>query len=298
MDMADAADLLDARDVSEMFSNGRPIREKWIKGSDNLGWGVKNRLSRLIKPDGHCQFLPIDHGYFQGPTRCLERPEDTIRDLLPYADGLFVTRGVLRASIAPEIETPIILRVSGGTSVVGKDLANEVVTTSVEEMLRLNVSAVGLSIFVGTEYEKETLQSLAHLVNACETYGIPVMAVTAVGKELEKRTARYLALACRIAAELGARIVKTYYSPKDFEKVTNGCPVPVVIAGGPRCETELEVFDFVYDGMQKGAIGVNLGRNVWQHAHPVAMMKALNSIIHDQATPKQAFELFEGLKNG
>jgi len=259
---------------------------------------MRNRLSRLIKDDGHCQFLPIDHGYFQGPTRCLERPEDTIRELLPYADGLFVTRGVLRASLDPDIKTPIILRVSGGTSVVGKDLANEVITTSVEEMIRLNVAAVGLSIFVGTDYEKGTLQSLANLVNECENYGIPVMAVTAVGKELEKRTARYLGLACRIAAELGAKIVKTYYSPEDFDKVTNGCPVPVVIAGGPKCETELEVFDFVYDGMQKGAIGVNLGRNVWQHPHPVAMMKALNSVIHDKATPKQALEIFETIRNG
>jgi len=164
-------------------------------------------------------------------------------------------------------------------------------------MLRLNVSAVGLSIFVGSDYEKETLESLALVVDQCEDYGIPVMAVTAVGKELEKRTARYLALSCRIAAELGARIVKTYYCPEDFDKVTNGCPVPVVIAGGPKCETELEVFEFVYDGMQKGAIGVNLGRNVWQNPHPVAMMRALNSVIHGGATPKQAFDLFETVKN-
>ncbi len=298
MDMADAAGLLDPRDINEMPPEEKGIGKKWIKGTDNLDWGMKNRLSRLIRPDGHCQFLPIDHGYFQGPTRCLERPEDTVRDLLAYADGLFVTRGVLRASLDPNIETPIILRVSGGTSVVGKDLANEVITTSVQEMIRLNVAAVGLSIFVGSDYEKETLQGLAHLVNECEEYGIPVMAVTAVGKELEKRTARYLGLACRIGAELGAKIVKTYYSAEDFEKVTTGCPVPVVIAGGPKCETELEVFDFVYDGMQKGAIGVNLGRNVWQHPHPVAMMRALNSIIHDRATPKQALEVFETIKSG
>ena len=297
MDMADAAGLLDARSASEMPAQKEGARAKGIKGGDNLGWGMRNRLSRLIKSDGHCQFLPIDHGYFQGPTRCLERPEDTIRDLLPYADGLFVTRGVLRASIDPDIKTPIILRVSGGTSVVGKDLADEVITTSVEEMLRLNVAAVGLSIFVGTDYEKTTLHSLAKLVNECEAYGIPVMAVTAVGKELEKRTARYLGLACRIAAELGAKIVKTYYSAEEFDKVTNGCPVPVVIAGGPKCETELEVFDFVYDGMQKGAIGVNLGRNVWQHPHPTAMMKALNSVVHDRATPQQALDLFMTIKD-
>ena len=294
--MPDAEGILEARNVSEMPSEDRSARKKSIKGADNLGWGMRNRLSRLIQPDGHCQFLPIDHGYFQGPTRCLERPAETIRELLPYADGLFVTRGVLRSSIDPDGDTPIILRVSGGTSVVGKDLADEVLTTSIEEIIRLNVAAVGISVFIGTEYEKTTLQNLAMLVNECEDYGIPVMAVTAVGKELEKRTARYLALCCRIAAELGAKIVKTYYCDKDFDKVTNGCPVPVVIAGGPKCETELEVFEFVYDGMQKGAIGVNLGRNVWQSPHPTAVMRALNAVIHEKATPKQALDIFMDLK--
>ena len=294
--MADAENLMEARDVSEMPSEFITEKGKGIKGAGNLDWGVRNRLSRLIKPDGHCQFLPIDHGYFQGPTRCLERPAETIKDLLPYADGLFVTRGVLRSAVDPDCGTPIILRVSGGTSVIGKDLANEVITTSIEEIIRLNVSAVGISIFVGSDYEKESLENLSMLINDCEDYGIPVMAVTAVGKELEKRTARYLGLACRIAAELGAKIVKTYYSAEDFDKVTNGCPVPVVIAGGPKCETELEVFDFVYDGMRKGAIGVNLGRNVWQNPHPEAMMRALNAVVHDQATPKQALELFETVK--
>ncbi|MBW1780821.1 MAG: 3-hydroxy-5-phosphonooxypentane-2,4-dione thiolase [Deltaproteobacteria bacterium] len=296
--MADAEGLLDARDVKEMPPEVEGGKKGWIKGSNNLGWGMKNRLSRLIGPDGHCQFLPIDHGYFQGPTRCLERPGETIRELIPYADGLFVTRGVLRSAIDPLMKTPVILRVSGGTSVVGEDLANEIITTSVEEMIRLNVAAVGVSIFVGSDYERETLENLSLLVDECEDYGIPVMAVTAVGKELEKRTARYLALSCRIAAELGAKIVKTYYCDEGFEKVTDGCPVPVVIAGGPKCETELEVFEFVYDGMQKGAIGVNLGRNVWQSPHPVAVMRALNAVIHDGATPQQALDLFKTVRGG
>lgn len=295
--MANAAGIVEARDVKDMPVNDMNEGKKGIKGLDNLDWGIRNRLSRLIRADGHCQFLPIDHGYFQGPTRCLERPGDTIRDLLPYADGLFVTRGVLRSSVRPDIETPIILRVSGATSVVGKDLANETITTSIEEMIRLNVAAVGISIFVGSDYERESLQNLALLVDNCEDYGIPVMAVTAVGKELEKRTARYLSLSCRIAAELGAKIVKTYYCDEEFEKVTNGCPVPVVIAGGPKCETELEVFEFVYDGMQKGAIGVNLGRNVWQNPQPIAIMRALNGVIHDGLNPKQALDLFETVKN-
>jgi putative autoinducer-2 (AI-2) aldolase len=260
-----------------------------------MDWGIENRLSRLIKEDGRCQFLPIDHGYFQGPTSCLEKPSETIEGLLPYADGLFVTRGVLRSSVPSNTSTPIILRVSGGTSVIGADLSNETVTTSIDEIIRLNAAAVGISIFVGSDYEKQTLTNLSQLVNQCEPYGIPVMAVTAVGKELEKRTGRYLALSSRIAAELGARIVKTYYSPDDFDKVVEGCPVPVVIAGGPKCETELEVFEFVYDGIQKGAIGVNLGRNVWQNRHPAAMMRALHAVIHDNATPGEAQELYHDL---
>lgn len=296
--MADAEGLLEARKPDAKRPDAKGTGKKRIKGADNLGWGMRNRLSRLIRGDGHCQFLPIDHGYFQGPTRCLERPGETIRDLLPYADGLFVTRGVLRAAVDPDIPTPIILRVSGGTSVIGKDLADEVISTSLEEMVRLNVAAVGLSIFVGSEYERETLQNLAVLVDECEDAGIPVMAVTAVGKELEKRTARFLALSCRIAAELGAKIVKTYYCEEDFEKVTDGCPVPVVIAGGPKCETELEVFEFVHDGMSKGAIGVNLGRNVWQNPHPVAMMRALNGVVHEGLTPRQAYELFNTIRRG
>jgi putative autoinducer-2 (AI-2) aldolase len=251
-------------------------------------------LAQLIQPDGHCFFLPIDHGYFQGPTRRLEKPGETVRPLLPYADALFVTRGVLRACIDPANTKPIILRVSGGTSMVGKDLAHEGVTTSIEDIIRLNAAAVGVSIFVGSDYEHETLMNLANLVNACENYGIPVMAVTAVGKELEKRDARYLALCCRIAAELGARVVKTYWC-KDFEKVVEGCPVPVVMAGGPRCDTEREVFDFVYDGMQRGAIGINLGRNVWQNDHPVAMAQALRAIVHEGATADEAEAIFRRL---
>lgn len=256
---------------------------------------MSNRMARLIKPDGRCFFLPIDHGYFQGPTSCLDRPGETIKPILSYADALFVTRGVLRNAIDPVKSKPVILRVSGGASMVGEDLANEEITTSIEEILRLNVSAVGMSIFVGTKYEKQTLVNLAKLVNECENYGIPVMAVTAVGRELEKRDARYLALCCRIAAELGARVVKTYWC-ENFEKVTRGCPVPVVMAGGPKCKNDIDVMEFVYDGIQKGAIGINLGRNVWQHKYPVAMMRALHAVVHKKATPKEANEIFEDLR--
>lgn len=261
-----------------------------------MEWGMANRLAQLIPADGRCLFLPIDHGYFQGPTRKLEEPRKTLEPLLPYADAVFVTRGVLRSSIDPDNSKPIILRVSGGTSVVGKDLTNEGITTSIEEVVRLNAAAMGLSIFVGTEHEHDSLLNLAKLVDEGEKYGIPVMAVTAVGKELEKRDARYLALCCRMAAELGARVVKTYWC-EGFEKVVKGCPVPVVMAGGPRVETVLEVFKFVHDGIQKGAIGVNLGRNIWQDNFPVAMIKAIRAIIHEDASPEQAQELYDSIKH-
>ncbi|MEA1997306.1 MAG: 3-hydroxy-5-phosphonooxypentane-2,4-dione thiolase [Gemmatimonadota bacterium] len=262
-----------------------------------MEWGMKNRLSRVIREDGHCFFLPIDHGYFQGPTECLEKPGETIAPLLPYSDALFVTRGVLRSCVPHDTKVPIILRVSGCTSMVGpKGLENEALTTSIEEILRLNASAVGVSVFIGSEYEHETLLNLSSMVNECEDYGIPVMAVTAVGREMEKLDARYLGLCSRICAELGARVVKTYWC-KDFDKVTGGCPVPVVIAGGPACDTELEVLEFVYDGMQNGAIGVNLGRNVWKNPYPVPMIRALVAIIHGNAKPNEALDIFNELKN-
>ncbi|MFH0832360.1 MAG: 3-hydroxy-5-phosphonooxypentane-2,4-dione thiolase [Candidatus Aenigmatarchaeota archaeon] len=260
-----------------------------------MGWGKRNRLAQLVQKDGHCLFMPIDHGYFQGPTTKLEKPGETIKPLLQYCDALFLTRGVLRSCIDPSNTKPIILRVSGGTSMVGEDLANEGITTSIKDSLRLNASAVGISIFVGSKYEHQTLSNLAKLVDEAEDYGMPVMAVTAVGKEMEKRESRYLSLACRIAAELGASIVKTYWC-ENFDKVVEGCPVPVVMAGGPQTDSEREVFEFVYDGMQKGAIGINLGRNVWKNDHPVAMIKSLREIIHGNATAKEANDLYNEFK--
>ena len=257
-----------------------------------MDWGMENRLNQLM-PNGRCFFMPIDHGYFQGPTTGLEKPWETIKPLVPYFDALFCTRGTLRAAIPPALGKPVILRVSGGTSMAGRDLANEVVTTSMEEIVRLNVAAVGVSVFIGSDYEKQTLSNLSKLVNECENYGIPVMAVTAVGKEMEKREARYLGLACRIAAELGARVVKTYWCEKDFDKVVRGCPVPVVMAGGPKCKTDLEVLEFVADGMQKGAVGINLGRNVWQNPNPIPMAKALHAVVHKSATAKEAYKIFQ-----
>ncbi len=260
-----------------------------------MDWGMKNRMSRIIREDGRTVMLAVDHGYFLGPTSKLEDPHKTIEPLLPYADSVMLTRGVLRSSVHPDMGTPVVLRVSGGTSVIGESLANEGITTPIVEALRLNAAAVALSIFVGTPHERQTLLNLSNLVTEGEAVGMPVLAVTAVGKELEKRDARYLALSCRIAAELGAHFVKTYYCD-NFTKVVEGCPVPLVIAGGPKLETEMDAFEMTDKAIQDGAVGVDMGRNIWQNEYPIPMIKAVRSIVHEKATPKEALDLYKSLK--
>lgn len=261
-----------------------------------MDWGIKNRLSRIIKPEtGHTVMLAVDHGYFLGPTSRLEEPRKTIEPLIPFADSLMLTRGVLRNCLDATSNIPIVLRVSGGNSILSEDLSNEEITVSLKEAVRLNVTAVALSIYVGSKYEHQTLMSLANLINAAEEYGIPVLAVTAVGKELEKRDARFLSLSCRIAAELGCHMVKTYYCD-DFEKVVKTCPVPVVIAGGPKLDKEIDALKLCFDAISHGAVGVDMGRNIWQSNWPVAMIKAVRAIVHDKASIKQAFDIFYSLK--
>jgi len=252
-----------------------------------MQWGMKNRLSQIIKPDtGRTVMLAVDHGYFLGPTSGLEEPDKTIKTLLPYADSLMLTRGVLRTSVNPNTSVPIVLRVSGGNSIVGEDLSKETITVSVEEAIRLNVSAVALSIYVGSKYEHQTLENLATLISECERYGIPVLAVTAVGKEMV-RDVRYLSLACRIAAELGAHIVKTYYC-QDFEKIVKSCPIPVVIAGGKKIP-EKEALELASNAIKDGAVGVDMGRNIFQSKDPVGMIKAVRNIVHKNSTPEKEF---------
>jgi 3-hydroxy-5-phosphonooxypentane-2,4-dione thiolase len=253
-----------------------------------MDWGMKNRISRIIKPeDGRTVMLAVDHGYFLGPTSGLEEPGKTVEPLLPHADSLMLTRGVLRACVNPVFTIPIVLRVSGGNSILGDDLSNETITVSVEDAIRLNVSAVALSVYVGSKYEHRTLKNLASLVSECEKYGIPVLAVTAVGKEMT-RDARYLGLACRIAAELGAHTVKTYYC-EDFEKVVKNCPVPVVIAGGKKIP-EKEALELAYKAVNEGAAGVDMGRNIFQSADPVGMIKAVRGIVHEKAAPGEVYK--------
>jgi putative autoinducer-2 (AI-2) aldolase len=255
-----------------------------------MDWGMKNRFSRIIKPqDGRCLMLAVDHGYFLGPTERLENATETVRPLLPYADSLMLTRGILRNCVPAERDVPIVLRVSGGTSIVGEDLSKETITTSIEEAIKLNVSCLALSVFVGSKYEHQTLASLGKLVDEGEKYGIPVLAVTAVGKEMG-RDARYLALACRVAAELGAHIVKTYYCD-NFEKVVEACPVPLVVAGGKKLP-EMDALKLAYDSVTHGAAGVDMGRNIWQSDYPVPMIKAVKAIVHNKATVKEAYDVF------
>ena len=262
-----------------------------------MDWGMENRISKLIKPQSkRAVWLAVDHGYFLGPISKLEEPAKTIEPLIPYTDALMLTRGVLRTCVKAEINTPIILRVSGGNSIIGKDLSKEAITTSVKEAVRLNVSAVAFSIYVGSVYEHQTLINFSKLVDEGQEYGLPVLAVTAVGKELEKRDARYLSLCCRIAAELGANMVKTYYCD-DFERVVKGCPVPLVIAGGPKLETELDALQLAYDAVSHGAVGVDMGRNIWQSPNPVAMIRAIRAIVHENVSVREAQNLFTSLKN-
>lgn len=260
-----------------------------------MDWGMKNRMSRIIKPDtGKTVMLAVDHGYFQGPTTKLENPRKTITPLLPHADALMITRGVLRTSVPPEWDGPVVLRVSGGTSMVGESLSNETLTTAFDDALRLNVAAVALSIFVGTKHEQQTLANLSKLVDMGEQYGMPVLAVTAVGREMA-RDARYLGLACRIAAELGAHIVKTYYT-EGFDKMVEGCPAPIVMAGGKRCDTPMDALQLTYDAISGGAVGVDMGRNIWQCDDPVPMISAVRAVVHQGMRPEEALETFNAVK--
>jgi putative autoinducer-2 (AI-2) aldolase len=266
----------------------------WHEYAMSMDWGMKNRLSRIFKSDNRTVMLAVDHGYFQGPTTRLENPKRTIEPLLPYADSIMLTRGVLRNCVDARNDIPVVLRVSGGVSILKQDLSDEDITTSIEEAIRLNASALALSIFVGEEHEHRTLVNLARLVDEAERYGIPVLAVTAVGREMA-RDARYLALACRIAAELGARMVKTYYC-ENFEKVVDSCPVPLVIAGGKKIP-EYDALKLTYNAIKDGASGVDMGRNIWQSDHPVAMIRAVRAIVHDNATADEAWQLFNELKD-
>ncbi len=259
-----------------------------------MDWGLSNRLARILRPPrGRTVMLAVDHGYFLGPTSGLEDPEKTIAPLLPHADSLMVTRGVLRTSVAAAANVPIVLRVSGGISIL-RELSNEGLTVAIEDAIRLNASAITLSIFVGSEGERETLLNLAKLVDAGEKYGIPVLAVTAVGKEMT-RDARYLGLCCRIAAEIGAHFVKTYYC-EGFEEIVRATPVPLIVAGGKKTG-EREAIELACNAVHAGASGVDMGRNIFQSDCPVGMIRAVRAAVHEAAPVGEAFAIYEQEKS-
>ena len=284
-------DLEDPADGSR-FAASVPARHEPfpIKGCGALDWGMQSRLARVFRPaTGRTVMLAIDHGYFQGPTSGLERVDLSIVPLLPYADALMTTRGMIRSTIPPAAGPPIVLRASGGPSVL-RELSNEQLAVGMEDAVRINACAVAVQVFIGGEYETQSVRNMTRLVDAGQRYGIPVLAVTAVGRELA-RDARYLRLATRICAELGAHLVKTYYCEPDFGTVAAACPVPVVMAGGKKLP-ELDALTMAYRALEEGAAGVDMGRNIFQSNHPAAMIRAVGAVVHESLKPQAAYDRF------
>ncbi len=267
----------------------------FLKGSNSLDWGMKNRLARIFNSEtGRTVMLAVDHGYFQGPTTGLERIDINILPLVPYADTLMLTRGILRSIVPPSTTKPIVLRVSGGTSILS-ELSNEEIAVDIEESIRLNVCAMAVQVFIGGEYEKQSIINMTKMVDIGNRYGIPTLAVTAVGTDMA-RDARYFRLATRICAELGAHYIKSYYIEDGFETVTASCPVPIVMAGGKKLP-ELDALTMAYNAIQQGASGVDMGRNIFQSDSPVSMLQAVRAVVHNNETPQRALDLYNTLKN-
>ncbi len=284
----------DTRDDKNFHEEIPPLDHGYfLKGAGSYDWGMKNRLARIFRPEtGRTVMLAIDHGYFQGPTTGLERVDVKIVPIAPYADALMLTRGMLRSTIPPTHSGGVVMRASGGPSIL-KDLSNERIAVDIEDAVRMNIDAVAVQVFVGGEHETQSIANLTALVDAGYRYGVPVLGVTAVGKELT-RDARYLGLATRICAELGAQFVKTYYCEDGFERVTAGCPVPIVMAGGKKL-AELDALRMAAAALAEGAAGVDMGRNIFQSKAPGAMIQAVRAVVHDDARPEDAYEMFRHL---
>ncbi|TCD47581.1 3-hydroxy-5-phosphonooxypentane-2,4-dione thiolase [Chlorobium sp. N1] len=266
----------------------------FLKGAHSLDWGMKNRLSRIFRPDtGRTVMFAIDHGYFQGPTTGLERPDVNIVPLMPHADAIMLTRGILRTTVPPSLTKAVVMRCSGGPSIL-KELSDEELAVDIEDAIRMNVACITLQVFIGGEYETRSIKNMTRLVDMGLRYGIPTMAVTAVGKDMV-RDAKYFRLATRICAELGAQVVKTYYVEEDFDTVVASCPVPIVMAGGKKLP-EKDAITMSYRAVQEGASGVDMGRNIFQSEYPLAMMKTVNRVVHENLNPDEAYEYFNSIK--
>jgi len=290
--MADLDDIKDGKD----WGRDRPADTSrfFLKGAAHHDWGMKARLAQIFRPDtGRTVMLAFDHGYFQGPTTGLERLDLTIAPLAAHTDVLMCTRGALRSVIPPEVRKPVVLRCSAGNSVL-TELSNELVGVEIDDAIRLGAAAMAAQIYVGAEYEHKSIANVVKLIDTGTRYGIPTMAVTGVGKDMA-RDARYFGLATRIAAEIGAQFVKSYYVDEGFERITLGCPVPIVIAGGKKLP-ERDALEMAFRAIDQGAAGVDMGRNVFQSADPEAMLKALTAVVHDGRTGTEAYELFRDLE--
>ncbi|WP_338804276.1 3-hydroxy-5-phosphonooxypentane-2,4-dione thiolase [Xenorhabdus griffiniae] len=286
--MADLDDIKDGKDFGISTPQQNTLFE--LKGCGALDWGMQSRLSRIFNPATHkTVMLAFDHGYFQGPTTGLERIDINIAPLFEHTDVLMCTRGILRSQVPPATNKPVVLRASGANSIL-TELSNEAVAVAMEDALRLNVCAVAAQVYIGSEYEHQSIKNIIKLVDQGTRYGMPTMAVTGVGKDMA-RDQRYFSLATRIAAEMGANIIKTYYVDSGFERVVAGCPVPIVIAGGKKLP-ELDALNMCYQAIDQGASGVDMGRNIFQSEAPVAMLKAVQAVVHHNEKPAQAYEFF------
>lgn len=254
---------------------------------------MKKHLSNIFQPaSGRTVMFAFDHGYFMGSTAGLERLDLLLPKLAPYVDCFMGTRGAIRTSAAPELTKSVALRVSSGSSMVQDDLSHEVVAVDVEDAIRMNADAMAVQIFIGGQGQLESLDNVSRVINAGFRYSIPTLGVCAVGKEMA-RTPEYFKLATRIIAEMGVRMVKTYNVEK-FEEIVAACPVPIIVAGGKKLPED-EALSLAYDVIQKGAAGVDMGRNIFQSYHPVEMVQAVNKIVHENYTDKEAYEFFQDL---
>jgi len=287
----------DSTDTKQFHEEVPQRREAFfLKGSTAYDWGMQHRLARIFRPeDGRTVMLAIDHGYFQGPTSGLERIDLDVVPLIPHADALMVTRGVLRSVVPPAMQQGIVVRASGGPSIL-KELSNEEIAIDIDDAARLGAAGMAVQVFIGGEFETQSVHNMTRLVDAGLRSGIPVLGVTAVGRELV-RDARYLGLATRIIAELGAQVVKTYFCDEGFERVVAGCPVPIIMAGGKKLP-ELEALTMARRAIDAGAAGVDMGRNIFQSDAPIAMIQAVSAVVHDGASSADALDLYETLRAG